>query len=91
MIIVSMLLLRLQHPSTFSVIAYSNVPVRLNQLPTNVLYGLLFRNMLDQFGFSIQLRTKTVWIMFSIELLAGPLAAVGIHALIAGLSLHMNV
>ena len=32
-----MLLLRLQHPSTFSIIAYSNVPVRLNQLPTQCI------------------------------------------------------
>jgi len=85
-----MLLLRLQGPLTFFVIAYLIILVQLNLLYINVLCSLLW-SMLVQFGSSILLRTSTHRSMFSFVLLVGLLVADGIHPLIVGVSPLMIV
>ena len=74
----------------FFVIVYSIVLLQLNQLPINVLCGLLW-SMPVQFGLSIQLRIFAPWSVFSVELLVGLLVVDGIHPLIVGVSPQMIV
>ena len=90
MITVSMLLLRLQGPLIFFVIAYLIVLVQSNLLHISVLCGLLW-SMPALSGFSTQLRTLIHWSEFSFVLLIGLLVVDGIHPYIAGVSPQMIV